>query len=85
MAKPLLSRSGRSNPFGKLTQDIGKLKLTESTYEALLPLANEAGTSILEYCRSLIDIRVHGIDMIKTINEDRLNLIAGIGNESSPE
>jgi hypothetical protein len=75
------SRSGRSNPFGKLDRDVGKLKLSEPTFLALSKFAHDADMPLLEFIREFLDIRAHGLDMYKTIQEERFSLIAGIGKE----
>lgn len=81
MSKPAFSRSGVSNALGKLDRDIGKLKLCDPTYVVLSELAHEANMSLLEFVRNLCDVRAHGFDMVKSLHDQRMKLVAGIGNE----
>lgn len=77
----LESRSGHSNPFGKLTAEIGKVRVSEETHEALEKEARSAGMTLQEFVRQVLEIRAHGFDMVAKIQADRLRVVAGLGKE----
>lgn len=55
----MLSRSGRSNPDGKLTQRFD-IPVSEELNEAVIALATIAGVSKAEWLRDLIERAVFG-------------------------
>lgn len=55
----MLSRSGRSNPDGKLTQRLD-IPVSEELNEAVIALATIAGVSKAEWLRDLIERAVFG-------------------------
>lgn len=81
MSNPAFSRSNGANIFGKLTFDIGKVKVSDPTGERLQARANAAGMSVLEYVRLILDINAHGLDTVISLNEERVKMVAGIGKE----
>lgn len=81
MSDPAFSRSSGANIFGKLTVDIGKVKVSEATGDGLQAKASAAGMSVLEYVRLILDINVHGLDAVLSLQEQRLRMVAGIGKE----
>lgn len=70
-------RSGKSNPLGSLTQPIPTFKVAEETYEGLRKLAAQAGMSIPEFVRRLIELRVHGASMIESLERQRNAVVLG--------
>lgn len=77
-----LARSGVSSPLGKLTAEFPKFKGPEETFEAANLLAREAGMSLSEWLRTLVMVRVHGLETVTKMQEDRLRVVAGIGEVS---
>ena len=76
-----LSRSGATSPLGKLTAKIGEFRVSEETHDELERQAREAGLGLSEYVREVLMIRAHGIDMVRSLYERRLQLVAGIPSE----
>lgn len=56
----MLSRSGRSNPDGKLTQRLD-IPVTEDLHEAVIALATIQGVSKAEWLRTVIEEVVYGL------------------------
>lgn len=81
---PLYSRSGATSPFGKLTAEFPKFKAPEETLDGANQLARLAGMTLSEWVRTLVMLRVHGLDMVQRMHETRLNVVAGIGGENTP-
>jgi hypothetical protein len=77
-----LSRSGATNPLGKLSAEI-KVRVPEATHDALEQQARTAGMGLSEFLREILLIRAHGIDMVRSLYEARLALVAGTGPECS--
>lgn len=78
---PSLSRSGSTHPLGKLSAQIGAVRISEETHEELERQARDAGLGLSEYVREVLMIRAHGIDMVRSLYERRLRLVAGMCNE----
>lgn len=76
-----LSRSGRTHPLGSMTAEFPKFKGPEETHEMATRMAREAGMNLAEWVRTLVMIRVHGVDMIARLESDRLRVVAGIEKE----
>lgn len=78
----LESRSNSSNPLGKLTAEIPKMKVSEETKEILELEARKVGMTLTEFARSVLEVRAHGFDMVARLQADRLRVVAGMGEES---
>lgn len=76
-----LSRSGATSPFGKLTAKISEFRVSEDTHDELERQAREAGLGLSEYVREVLMIRAHGVDMVRSLYERRLRLVAGMPDE----
>lgn len=76
---PSLSRTGHTHPLGSMTAEFPKFKGPEETHELATRLAREAGMNLAEWVRTLVMIRVHGVDMIARLEADRLRVVAGMG------
>lgn len=70
----------RARTPGKLTAEI-KVRIDDDTRDELERLAFEAGMDLAQFLRELVMIRVYGIDHIARLQERRLSLVAGIGDE----
>lgn len=77
MAK--LARNGATNPLGKLSAEIPKFRVPEETYDEAVRAAREADMTLSEWVRNLVMIRVHGLDMVVKVQEERLRAVVGIG------
>jgi hypothetical protein len=76
------TRSGRSNPFGKLDDEIQKFRIDSLTKASAAQLATAEDMTLQEWVRELIRIRVHGRETVKKLLADRIDGVAGMGNES---
>lgn len=72
-------RSGKSNPFGKLTAEIPKVLVPEDAHDIIKRRANSRGMALNEYVRELILINAYGLEHYKRIAAERLDFIAGNG------
>lgn len=72
---PALSRTGRSNPLGKLDACLGNIKVAEATREAVDELANKAGVCRSEWVRTLIETVAHGRNHVRDAEARRYNLM----------
>ena len=75
------ARSGNTSPYGKLTAEFPKFKGDEETFEIANRLAREAGMPLSEWIRTVVMIRVHGIEAVSNMHAERLRVVAGIGAE----
>lgn len=67
MSETMLSRSGRSNPDGKLTHRFD-VPVSEELSEAVIALATVQGISKAEWLRALIEEAVHGrLSMVRRV------------------
>ena len=73
----MFSRSGRSSMFGKRTVPV-HTKVSDETSEGLRRLVHESGLdSISEFLAVLIETRVHGEDMVRSVMEQRIAVVSG--------
>lgn len=77
-----LSRAGSTNPLGKLSAKIPEIRCTETMHDELERQAREAGMGLSEYVREVLMIRAHGVDMVRSLYEARLRMVAGMQDES---
>lgn len=77
------SRSGRTNPLGKMTAEVPKVKVPEETREILDSMAREAGMNLSEFIRMLLMVRAHGVDAILSMEKERMAVVVGSGGEKS--
>ena len=75
-----LSRSGTTSPLGKLSYE-AKVRLAEPVGEALEYQARQLGLSVGEYIREILTIKALGYDHMRKLYENRLEAVAGLGNE----
>lgn len=74
---PMFSRSGHSSFFGKRTLPL-HTKVSEETAEGLRRLVHEAGLdSVSEFLAVLIETRVHGVDIVRSVAEQRIAVVSG--------
>lgn len=82
MGKSRLARTGSTSPLGKLSAEI-KVRVPEDTRDVLERQAREAGLGLSEFLRELLLIRAHGIDMVRSLYDTRLAMVAGTGPDCS--
>lgn len=76
------SRSSNTNPLGKLTAEIPKVKVSEETKEILEAEGRKVGMTLTEFARSVLELRAHGFDMVARLQSERLRVVAGMGEQS---
>lgn len=75
------ARSGLTSPFGGMTAEIPKIRVPEDTKDALEKEARKAGLNLSEFVRYLLMVRAHGVDVMVSMEQQRLEIIAGNGRE----
>lgn len=73
--KPL-ARSGSTSPLWKLPFPC-KVNLPEETGDLLTREARRVGMTQSEFLRELIMLRLHVLDYVRRLYEERLNVVAG--------
>lgn len=76
----LSSRPATTTPFGKCTEEV-KARLPYEIKEGFSRIANEMGMTESELLREMVMVKVLGIDVVRSMHEKRLRLVAGIGQE----
>ena len=84
MTEPLYSRSGFSNPLGKL-YPIKKVSLAEPTNSILEARAAQAGMPYSEYVRIVLEAHAHGSEHVARVAADRIRAVVAMGSEMDPE
>lgn len=78
---PFFARAGRSNPFGKCSEEI-KAPIDEPTKDGLIMLAGLADVPLAEYIRRVLQVHVHGHRTVVRLAASQDSTTAGIGQES---
>ena len=77
-----MARGSTSSPLGKLTFDVGHVRVDDETGAILTRQAHEAGyASLQEYVREILTVKAHGLDHVRRLYEQRLSRVAGNGKE----
>lgn len=74
---PLLSRTGATNPLGKLTFEVPKLMVPDPVGVKLTELAAAEGLPLSEFVRDLLTVRCFPVDELAKLHAARLQRIAG--------
>lgn len=77
-----LSRPLVSTPSGKLTAVVPTFKIDEDTFDEANILARKAGMSLSEWVRTLVMVRVHGVEAVAKMHENRLRVVMGMDQVS---
>lgn len=80
----VFARSGRTNPFGKVGQSLGVLRLPYKTEARLREEAARAGMPVMEFVRNYLELRLHGRPFVERELTLRLDLVEG-RDECAPE
>lgn len=80
MDKPLLSRSGRTMPLGKLTESV-KTKLDPLTMRLVEECAHDACMPISEWLREVLMRHVHDDDFLRNLQDRRERSVSRKGPE----
>lgn len=81
---PDFSRSGFSNPLGKLTP-MPKVNLCEDTLDGIRARATRAGMPFSEYVRLVLEAHVHGPDHAAKVAALRIGAVLGTGAGMGPQ
>lgn len=76
-----LSRNGTTNPLGKLSAEF-TVRVSEDTRDELERQARACGMGLGEFIREVLMIRAHGIEMVRSLYQRRLEMVSGNGVES---
>lgn len=76
---PMASRTGFSSPFGKLDAELPKQAISGLTLAGLQRVASENDMTLAEFVRTVLDVRVHGVDAMKRMHGERIERVVGIG------
>lgn len=80
-APPVFSRSPR-HLFGKRT--VAKhTKISDETAERLASLANAANKTESDFIATLIEMRVHGITVVESLQQASLDVVSGKAHDLS--
>jgi len=77
---PLASRAASSNSYGKCTEEV-KARIPYDIKEGFTRIAHDMGMNESELLREMVMVKVLGMDTVRRIYEERLQRVAGIGNE----
>jgi hypothetical protein len=72
---PLLARNGIGHPLGKMTAELGRVRMNEETLLALQAKAVEHGMTLSEYVRVVLECAVFGADVMASIAADRIRRV----------
>ena len=78
---PAFARSAEANLLGKCTAEIPKIRVPEIVLERLSAKATAVGMSLVEYQRWRAMIDALGVDEVSKLQNARLKVIAGKGEE----
>ena len=73
----MFSRSAQSDVFGKLDSELPPVRINGDVLVEVHRLASAAGMSISEYLRTLVHVKVYGIDHVLSLQADRLRRAMG--------
>lgn len=74
------SRSGAASPFGKLSSEV-KSRISEDEKDDLLREARRCGMSESEWVRTIIRVRLYGVDHVSRMHSAQIEMVAGTGPE----
>jgi len=77
---PLESRPLTTSQFGKCTEEV-KARIPYDIKEGFTRIAHEMGMTESELLREMLMVKVLGVDVVRSMHEKRLRLVAGIGDE----
>lgn len=66
-----------------MNSELPKVRVHDDTLEAATKQAREAGMSLSEWVRTVIEIRVHGLETVSELHIQRLKSVAGMGKENT--
>lgn len=78
-AAPRFQRTGSSNPLGKLDADLPKQRINGETLARLQLQAAEAGMSLAEFVRLVLDCKAFGSEHVASLHAERIRRVGAIG------
>lgn len=76
---PSFSRTGLSSLLGKLDAELPKQKIAGITLAELQRQAATVNLTLAEFIRLVLDAQVVGVDTLRSIHDERLKLVVGMG------
>ncbi len=76
--EPMASRTGSSDPIGKLDDTIDSFRINGETKAILQLQAVRCGMSLSEYLRFVLDVQAHGIDRLRSLNSRKFDLVGNL-------
>lgn len=73
------ARGSQSDVFGKLDAELPPVRINADVLTEVHKLASSAGMNVSEYLRTLVHVKVYGIDHVLNLQADRLR--RAMGNE----
>ena len=73
------ARGTQSDVFGKLDAELPPVRINSDVLTEVHRLASAAGMNVSEYLRTLVHVKVYGIDHVLNLQADRLR--RAMGNE----
>ena len=78
--RPMFSRTGASDIFGKLDEELPPIRINGDALDAIKRKAREVGMNLSEYVRTRLYVDAFGVDHVTSLYEDRIRRV--IGNAS---
>ncbi|MGV8822998.1 MAG: hypothetical protein ACWA66_02105 [Methylibium petroleiphilum] len=76
---PRFQRTGSSSPLGKLDAELPKQRINSETIARLQLQAAEAGMSLAEFVRLVLDCKAFGSEHVASLHADRIRRVGAIG------
>lgn len=73
----MFSRTAQSDVFGKLDAELPPVRISGDVLVEVHRLASAAGMSVSEFLRTLVHVKVYGIDHVLSLQADRLRRAMG--------
>lgn len=79
------ARSSSSDVFGKLDAELPPVRISAEVLTEVHKLASAAGMNLSEYLRTMVHVRVFGIEHVLTLQADRLRRAMGNAEQLQSE
>jgi len=73
----VFARSSATDAFGKLDNELPPVRIDDQTLIELQRLANESRMNSLKFIRTVVRVRVYGLEHLQTVANDRLRRAVG--------
>lgn len=72
-----LARTASADIFGKLDSELPPIRINGDVLEAAHRVAHDSGMGITEFVRTLLYVRVYGLEHVLSLKEDRIRRATG--------